>query len=192
MQSEILESYFPLTRSKQSTSWKKLSSDMSVAVVFMIKEWNHKQFPSSKNSHFQNEAKGAQSICQNWPAGPLQDQSVWKWNRLFQEFLLKNHLFRTYHSGFDWSGWIVSIKSEILVTTGRGWPVSFDKWKRPVFYFSAWEKNSHFHISGFTHSLALKQSWGNSKMAFYRSYTLSNYTLSIIFLSILSLWFTAL
>ena len=36
---------------------------MSVAVVFMIKEWNHKQFPSSKNSHFQNEAKGAQSIC---------------------------------------------------------------------------------------------------------------------------------
>ena len=165
---------------------------MSVAVVFMIKEWSHKQFPSSKNSHFQNEANGAQSICQNWPAGPLQDQSVWKWNRLFQEFLLKNHLFRTYHSGFDWSGWIVSIKSEILVTTGRGWPVSFDKWKRPVFYFSAWEKNSHFHISGFTHSLALKQSWGNSKMAFYRSYTLSNYTLSIIFLSILSLWFTAL
>ena len=160
--------------------------------IRFVKEWSHKQFPSSKNSHFQNEAKGAQSVCQNWPAGPLQDQSVWKWNRLFQEFLLKNHLFRTYHSGFDWSGWIVSIKSEILVTTGRGWPVSFDKWKRPVFYFSAWEKNSHFHISGFTHSLALKQSWGNSKMAFYRSYTLSNYTLSIIFLSILSLWFTAL
>ena len=25
----------------------------------------------------------ALSICQNWPAGPLSDQSVWKWNRLF-------------------------------------------------------------------------------------------------------------
>ena len=25
----------------------------------------------------------ALSICQNWPAGPLPDQSVWKWKRLF-------------------------------------------------------------------------------------------------------------
>ena len=66
---------------------------MSVAVVFMIKEWSHKQFPSSKNSHFQNEAKGAQSICQNWPAGPLPDQSVWKWNGLFKSFCGKTIFF---------------------------------------------------------------------------------------------------
>ena len=33
--------------------------------------------------------------------------------------------------GFDWSGWIVFIKSEIFITTGMAWPVSSDTWKVP-------------------------------------------------------------
>ena len=49
-----------------------------------------------------------------------------------QEFLLKNHLLRAWYLGFDWSGWIVLIKSEILVTTGMVWLVSSDKWKAPI------------------------------------------------------------
>ena len=91
-------------------------------------------------------------------AGPVSLKMKWP----FQEFLWKNHLFRAHYSVFDWSGWIVLIKSEILVTTGRCWPLRLDKWKRPikVFYFSARGKKSHFHISGFTHSLALKQRLG--------------------------------
>ena len=51
------------------------------------------------------------------------DQSVSKWNRLFPKLgfslLLKHHLIRAYHLGFDLSGWIVLIKSEILITTWR-------------------------------------------------------------------------
>ena len=50
----------------------------------------------------------------------------------FQEFLLKNHLLRAYYLGFDISGWIVLIKSEILITTGMVWQVSSDKWKVPL------------------------------------------------------------
>ena len=50
----------------------------------------------------------------------------------FQRVLLKNHLLCAYCLGFDWSGWIVLIKSEILITTGMVWPVSSGKWKRPL------------------------------------------------------------
>ena len=50
----------------------------------------------------------------------------------FQEFLLKNHLLRANYLGFNISGWIVLIKSEILITTGMVWPVSSDKWKAPL------------------------------------------------------------
>ena len=39
----------------------------------------------------------------------------------------KKHLLRAYYLGFDWSGWIVFTKSEILITTGTVWPVSSDK-----------------------------------------------------------------
>ena len=49
----------------------------------------------------------------------------------FQRVLFKNHLLRAYCLGFDWSGWIVLIKSEILITTGMVWPVSSGKWKVP-------------------------------------------------------------
>ena len=46
-------------------------------------------------------------------------------------FLLKNHLLRANYKGFVWSGWIVLIKSESLITTGVAWPVSSGKWKAP-------------------------------------------------------------
>ena len=75
------------------------------------------------------------SIWQNWPAGPLPDQSVSKWNRLFPKprsgfsLLLKHHLIQAYHLGFDWTGWIVLINSEILITTGKGLAGQLtDKW----------------------------------------------------------------
>ena len=35
----------------------------------------------------------------------------------FQEVLLNNHLLRADYLGFDWSGWRVLIKSEIIITT---------------------------------------------------------------------------
>ena len=52
----------------------------------------------------------------------------------FQEFLLKNHLLGTYYLGFDWSGWRVFIKSEIIIATGMVWPVSSDEWKAPLVF----------------------------------------------------------
>ena len=42
-----------------------------------------------------------------------------------QEYLLKNRLLL--HLGFDRSGWMLLIKSEILITTGIVWAVSSDK-----------------------------------------------------------------
>ena len=50
----------------------------------------------------------------------------------FQEFLLKHHRYRACYLGFHWSGWIVLIKSEILIVTGLVCPVSSDKWKAPL------------------------------------------------------------
>ena len=43
----------------------------------------------------------------------------------FQSFFFASSI------GFDWSGWIVFIKSEIFITTGMAWPVSSDKCKVP-------------------------------------------------------------
>ena len=57
----------------------------------------------------------------------------------FQRVLLKNHLLRAYYLGFDWSGWIVLIKSEILITMGMVWPVSSGKWKA-LFVCHSWLK----------------------------------------------------
>ena len=51
---------------------------------------------------------------------------------LFLELFLKNHLLRVYYLGFDWTGWIVLIKSEILFSTGMVWRVKSDKWKAPL------------------------------------------------------------
>ena len=42
---------------------------------------------------------------------------------------MKNVLLRAYYLGFDWSGWRVLIKSEIIIATGMVWPVRSDKWK---------------------------------------------------------------
>ena len=39
---------------------------------------------------------------------------------LFQGFLLKNHLLPAHYLGFDWAGWIVLIKSQILIYDGKG------------------------------------------------------------------------
>ena len=58
-------------------------------------------------------------------------------NAFFQEFLMKNHLFCESYLGFHWSGWIVLIKSEILIMTGMVWPVSSDKWKAPCVWSSS-------------------------------------------------------
>ena len=49
-------------------------------------------------------------------------------------FVMKIHLLRAYYLRFDWSGWIVLIKSEILIATEMVWPVSSDKWKAPLGY----------------------------------------------------------
>ena len=49
----------------------------------------------------------------------------------FQEFLMKNYFLYACYLGFDLSGWIALIKSEILTTTGMAWPVSSDKWRVP-------------------------------------------------------------
>ena len=45
---------------------------------------------------------------------------------------LKHHLLCACYLGFDWSDWIVLIKSGILIMTGIVWPVSSDKWKAPL------------------------------------------------------------
>ena len=52
------------------------------------------------------------------------------WNRLFPRVFDEN--LRTYYLSFDWSGWIVLSKSEILIATGMVWPVSSGKWKAPL------------------------------------------------------------
>ena len=45
---------------------------------------------------------------------------------------LKHHLLCACYLGFDWSDWIVLIKSGILIMTGIVWQVSSDKWKAPL------------------------------------------------------------
>ena len=60
----------------------------------------------------------------------------------FRGFLLKNYLLAAHCLGFDWSGWIVLINSEILITTGMVWPVSSDKWKAPQNNKWRWRQNT--------------------------------------------------
>ena len=68
-------------------------------------------------------------------------------------FLQKNHL----HLGFDWSRWIVLIKSKILITPGMVWLVSSDKWNATFSCEQAFqgalvvgqkERRAYSHISG--------------------------------------------
>ena len=56
----------------------------------------------------------ALSKGQNWRAEP--------W--LFYNF---SHQLHAYYLGIYWSGWIVLIKNEILITTEMVWPASSDK-----------------------------------------------------------------
>ena len=60
-------------------------------------------------------------------------QSVWKWNRLFPKgFCGKKHLLHAYYSGFNWSGGIVLITSEVIIAMGMVWPVSSDRRRAPL------------------------------------------------------------
>ena len=76
------------------------------------------------------------SKSQNWLARLWKDQSFWQINRLFPWVLLNKTTLSCILLilGFDWSGWIVLIKSEILIATGMVWPVSSDKQKVPLVY----------------------------------------------------------
>ena len=72
------------------------------------------------------------SKSQNWLAGPWPDRSFWKWNRVFPRafqklLVMKNNFLRACYLGFDWSGWIAFIKSEILITKRMAGLVSSDK-----------------------------------------------------------------
>ena len=48
----------------------------------------------------------------------LLEVSFCKWNRLFPRVLNEKRFHSCMLLGFDWSGWIALIKSEILITTG--------------------------------------------------------------------------
>ena len=48
-----------------------------------------------------------------------------------KSFCWKTISFGEYYSGFDWSGWRVLIKREIIIATRMVWSVSSDKWKAP-------------------------------------------------------------
>ena len=75
------------------------------------------------------------SKSQNRPAGPWPDQSFWQSDKLFPRvFADLLILLRANYLGFNISGWVVLIKSEILITTGMVWPVSSDKWKALCWY----------------------------------------------------------
>ena len=68
--------------------------------------------------HYHTLSFRALSKIQNWSAGPLPDQSFWKWNRIFPRvFFMDTHLLCAYHF---LTGVIVLIKSKILNATGIG------------------------------------------------------------------------
>ena len=68
-----------------------------------------------------------------WPDHGWTSQfSIEAFQRVFAEKPTPFGCFRACYLGFDWSSWIVLIKSEILITTRMIWPVSSDKWKVPL------------------------------------------------------------
>ena len=62
----------------------------------------------------------ALSICQNWPAVPLPDQSFWQWNRLFQSVFDEKPFPSCTLCRIWLVWWVVLIKSEILIYDGKG------------------------------------------------------------------------
>ena len=74
----------------------------------------------------------ALSKNQNWIAWPWPDQSFWQAISFIRGFSLKSFLLHARYLWFDWCGWIVLIKSEILITTWIVWPSSSGKWKAPL------------------------------------------------------------
>ena len=68
-----------------------------------------------------------------WPDHDWTSQfSTETFQRVFAEKPTPFGCFRACCLGFDWSSWIVLIKSEILITTRMIWPVSSDKWKESL------------------------------------------------------------
>ena len=86
---ESLLSFFRWSLEKHC-KWQRSSSRWSGAGMFVIiffEGMTH--FHLDKTSRISASIGSvdrlrAFSICQNWPAGPLPDQTVWKWNRLFR------------------------------------------------------------------------------------------------------------
>ena len=80
----------------------------------------------------------------------------------FRGFLWNFIFLPAHYLGFDWSGWIVLTNGEILITTGRLWPVGSDKWKAPsvcVCYtvhilMLCWVPASFFYVIGLSHVLS--------------------------------------
>ena len=68
----------------------------------------------------------------------------------FKEIVLKYHLLRAYYLGFEWSGWIVFIKSDILVITRMVCLVSSNKWKALQLNI-AFNAMTHFYIYFYGH-----------------------------------------
>ena len=58
-------------------------------------------------------------------------------NAFSKSFFMNNHLLHESYVGFHQSGWIVLIKSEILIMTGMVWLVSSDRWKMPCVWSSS-------------------------------------------------------
>ena len=66
--------------------------------------------------------------------------------------------------GFDSSGWIVLIKSEILIKVGMVWPVRSDRWKAPLesrthklktVYLNLFKGRDRFSSFQFIHSCSI-------------------------------------
>ena len=99
-----------------------------LSIPFRWHGWLHKRL--AKICQFEGAFQKSELI--GWTrAGPV---ILTMKNAFFQEFLFKHHLLRARYLGFDWSDWIVLIKSEILIMTGMVWPGSSDKWKAPWEY----------------------------------------------------------
>ena len=97
-------------------------SDLSVeGPIKSMKNLSLGETLSKYSNKYISHTLRALSKGQNWPAGPWLDKTYWQWNRLYpspSRIIL--------YLRFDWPGWLVLIKTEILITMGRGWPVGSD------------------------------------------------------------------
>ena len=68
----------------------------------------------------------ALSKSQSWPDGSFSSKINWPFLRVFAKKAINPIPII---QELDWFGWIVLIKSKILITAGMVWPASSDKWK---------------------------------------------------------------